>query len=117
MMKRCTTIVASVVLLCAGCYRTRYSNLAPMLQPKPVQSQVGSRAAPSSWRHFFIYGWVPSEMVIDAAATCGGVEHVKRIETRQTFVQGLIGALAGYYINIYWPYTGAVVCDFNREEP
>lgn len=44
-----------------------------------------------------------------------GVEHVKQIETRQTFVQGLIAAFAGYYINIYSPYTGAVICDHTRQ--
>lgn len=42
---------------------------------------------------------------------CGGDAHVARIETRQTFVQGLIQSFAGYYINIYAPYNGAVKCD------
>jgi hypothetical protein len=52
-------------------------------------------------------------MVIDAASYCGGPAHVDRIETQQSFVQGLIAAVAGYYINIYSPYTGRVVCDYH----
>jgi len=50
-------------------------------------------------------------MPIDTAAECGGAEHVKRLETGQTFVQGLIEAYAGFFINIYAPYTVRVVCD------
>ena len=36
----------------------------------------------------------------------------------RSFVQGLIAAFAGYYINIYSPYSGRVVCDHSpSEEP
>ena len=88
-----------VALLCLclatgpSCARTVYTNLHP------------------HWRHFFLYGWIPGEMVIDAAAYCGGTDRIERIETRESFVQGFIAAFAGYYVNIYSPYTGRVVCD------
>jgi hypothetical protein len=81
-----------------------------------VPSDLGrrpTREPPESWQHFFIWGWIPGEKRINAASACGGAEHVKRIETRQTFAQGLIEAVASYYFNIYAPYTGAVICDDN----
>jgi hypothetical protein len=53
--------------------------------------------------------------VIEASEQCGGVEHVQRIETRRTFVQGLIAQVAGYYVNIYSPYSGGAICDHTRE--
>jgi hypothetical protein len=65
----------------------------------------------SEWLHFFIYGIVPSEKIIDAAKPCGGAEHIVSINTRQTFLQGLVQEAASYYINIYSPYDGHVVCD------
>ena len=36
---------------------------------------------------------------------------MKEIRTRETFVQGLIAAFAGYYINVYSPYTAEVICE------
>ena len=49
--------------------------------------------------------------VIDAANICNGAEHVVAIKTKQTFLEGLVAAVAGYYVNIYSPYDGYVVCD------
>lgn len=114
MRRACVLLL--LLLGAGGCYRTSYSNLAP---PVPMSEReppttTGSRVPASPWRHFWVYGWAPGELVIDAAATCGGTNHVAQIETRQTFAQGLIAAFAGYYINIYSPYTGAVVCDNER---
>lgn len=102
--------VVAIAVSCAACFRTTYTNLAP----PPAQAVAAADAeveAPGSWQHFFVWGWVPGEHWINAAGACGGAEHVKRIETRQTFLQGLIEQLASYYVNIYSPYTGAVICD------
>jgi len=93
-----------------GCARTVYTNLHPNA-PAPAVAMPSDRSSPTYWRHFFIYGWVPGELVVDASAYCHGTERIERIETRQSFVQGLIATFAGYYINIYSPYTGRVVCD------
>ena len=62
-------------------------------------------------RGFWVYGWAPGMLRIDAASACGGLGHVKRAETERSFAQGLIAMFAGYYINIYSPYTARVVCD------
>jgi hypothetical protein len=111
-MKRpiCIAVVAAVIVTATGCYRTTYTNLHP---PSPVQEQPAAplpRPQLSSWKHFFIWGWVPSEMVIPVDQDCAGAGGVKEIRTRQTFVQGLIEAFAGYYINICAPWTAEVVC-------
>jgi len=99
----------SIVFLVAasGCFRTVYRNLEPTMSPP---GEVTYRGQNSGWQHFFIWGWVPSEKIIDAAGRCGGADRVLAIKTRQTFVQGLVEAFAGYYVNVYSPYTGQVVC-------
>ena len=68
------------------------------------------RGPVQSWQNFWIFGWVPGVLVIDGAAACGSVENIRAIETQMTFVQGLINVFASYYINIYAPYTGSVIC-------
>ena len=97
-----------------GCARTVYTNLHPRLTTAAVDA-TADRSSPRGWRHFFVWGWFPTDLVIDASAYCGGTEHVDRIETRESFVQGLIAAFAGYYVNVYSPYTGRVVCDHHAE--
>jgi len=99
-------------LLLAGCYRTQYVNLMrePAFDPPRAVADAPKPKPHSSWQHFFIWGWVPDERVIPAGDVCGGPEWVKEIRTERTFVQGLIATFAGYYINIYSPYTGGVVC-------
>jgi hypothetical protein len=99
-----------LVLAATGCARTVYTNLHPQM-PLPAAETAGDRSSPQYWRHFFVFGWVPGELEIDAQYYCNGTEHIERIETRRSFVQGLIAAVAGYYINVYSPYTGRVVCD------
>jgi len=102
------------LVLSVSCSRTVYTNFAP--QPEsPHAHDTVDRSSPPYWRSFFVFGWAPGELVIDASAYCGGRDHVAKIETRRSFVQGLIAAFAGYYINIYSPYTGKVVCDYHDD--
>lgn len=101
-------LVAVALAVTPGCYRTRYVHFEPAATTEPTTPFT---PATSGWRHFFLYGWVPDELRIDAASQCGGPEHVHSIETEQTFLQGLIATFATYYINIYAPWTGRVVCD------
>jgi len=109
----------ALVLVCCvflpGCFRTVYVNLLPPNMPPAVETaSTLDKKTRYGWQHFFIWGWVPEEITIDAAVLCGGEEHVARIETRQTFLQRLIEAFAGYYINVYAPYNGRVVCDHSE---
>lgn len=124
-MRRAAVLLALLACVaCSSCFRTTYNNFTPLpsraaadesppAQPTPAVPHT----PPSSWQHFFVWGWFPTERRIDAGKACGGAEHVKEINTRQTFLQGLIEAFAGYYVNIYAPYTGAVVCDQPGQEP
>ena len=107
--------LAPCLALALGCYTTTYYNFEPE-PPAPAAHADAKQTVPQYWRSFWVYGWAPSEMRIDAAGSCGGLEHVKRLETEQTFVQGLVTAFAGYYINIYAPYSARVVCDHSKLE-
>jgi hypothetical protein len=94
-----------------GCYRTVYRNLEP---PGPsLEKEKGPISRRSSgWRSFFLYGWVPSEVQVKAAAECGGPAYVREIRTRRTFNQTLVAAFASSSgVNVYSPWTGEVVCD------
>jgi len=102
-------LLALVLAAGPGCARTVYTNLHP--RAAVPEAPAPDRTEPQGWRHFFVFGWAPGERVIDAAEYCEGTARIERIETRQSFLQGLIASFAGYYVNIYSPYTGRVVCD------
>jgi len=106
-------LVALAVVLAlggpVGCYRTHYKNVAPPFVPPPSAPAV--KPPDQSWMHFFLFGWIPGERRIDAAEQCGGAEHIEAIETERRFIQGVIAIFASYYINIYSPWTGRVLCD------
>ena len=108
--------LVGILLAASGCFRTVYHHLEPPSYQPATQSVRPNRELNSGWQHFFIYGWAPGEKVIDAAGRCGGAGQVQEIRTEQTFLQGFIGAVAGYYINIYSPYTGEVVCVGSRRD-
>ncbi len=96
--------------LLTGCFRTHYENFSPANPNRaPLQGVIEKRGR--SWQHFFLFGWIPVERVIDARALCGGADKVVTVQTRQTFLEGLVETFAGYYINIYAPWDGAVYCN------
>ena len=112
-MSRCLLVLAAgcvllAALVASGCYRTTYVGLKPPARDTPEFWQVPQQR--TSWQHFFIWGWVPDLRVIHAERICEGAEKVESIRTRRRFVQGLVAAFAGYYINIYSPYNGSVFC-------
>jgi hypothetical protein len=105
----CRWLLAGI-LACAsiGCYRTVYRNLEP---PGTTVERAGGVRRPSAWRSFFLYGWVPREARVNAAAECGGVANVSEIRTRRSFTQGLVAAFASSSgVNVYSPWTGEVIC-------
>ena len=115
-MRRSLFVIAPCLIFGVGCYTTTYYNFGPEPQSEASEAPHSGLEPedPQYWRSFWVYGWFPGELRIDAARSCGGVEHVKSLETDQTFVQGLIETFAGYYINIYSPYSARVVCDHSR---
>lgn len=103
--------LATLLLVClaaTSCYRTHYLNLSPDNPLRQPERYVPVKRA--GWQSFFIWGWVPDEKRIDAAKICGGTDKIHSIETRRTFLEGLVATFAGYYINIYSPFDGAVYC-------
>jgi Bor protein len=102
--------IFACVLACvlSGCFRTVYRNLEPPgTTPAP---RAAVRRSPA-WRSFFLYGWVPRELVVHAAVECGGARNVREIRTRRTFGQSLVASFASSSgVNIYSPWTGEVVC-------
>jgi hypothetical protein len=113
MTRRLLVGCALLVVTAGGCFRTVYRNLEP-----PGASVPAGRSAPRSpsWRSFFLSGWVPPEVVVDAGAECGGAGRVHELRTRQTFTQGLVETFAtSGVMNVYSPWTGEVVCDGGRE--
>lgn len=102
------------LVLTAGCYRAVYTHL----EPPGTDSTVAAAARPtSSWRSFYLYGYLPAELAVDAAAECGGAGRVREIRTGQTFTQGLIRMFAtSSGVNAYAPWTGEVVCIDDRRD-
>jgi hypothetical protein len=107
--------IVGCAIVCAstGCYRTVYRNFA--LPGDTARPRTESRHS-SSWRSFFLYGWLPRELVVQAGAECGGATRVREIRTRRTFQQGLVAKFASSAgVNVYSPWTGEVVC--GEDEP
>lgn len=108
---------AILIFSVSGCYKTVYMNVqGEKATPKMTIEQLEKTPdfEENDWHHYFIYGLVPKEKVIEAAKKCEGAENVLSITTRQTFLQKLVEQLASYYINIYSPYSAYVVCDKSK---
>jgi hypothetical protein len=98
-------------LLASGCYRTVYTNFGAVADPPPATpDELDGWRSKNSWQHFFIWGWIPEELFVDARQKCGRADNIRAVETRRTFLEGLVAQFAGYYINIYSPYDAAVRC-------
>ena len=106
---KCTLCLILLGLVLSACYRTHYVNFSPQ-NPLRAPAAAPEKPVRSGWQHFFIWGWVPDERIIDARAACGGSQSVDSIKTRRTFLEGLVAAFAGYYINVYSPWDGAIYC-------
>ncbi len=110
------TIIAALILLAlvaSGCYRTNYINFGPPqkhAEARAPQELSDEYTTNNGWQHFFLYGWIPGQRNYAVDATCGGADRIESINTRQTFLQGLVRAVAGFYINIYSPYNAKIEC-------
>ena len=121
-MKRSRLALLLPGALALGCYQAHYVNFSPQ---NPLRGGAPAASTPAdapvktgnSWRSFFLFGWAPGELRIDAAGECGGADRVDSIRTQQTFAQGVVASLAGYYINIYSPYDAAIYCKQSPPAP
>ena len=91
----------ALVLLLSGCYHaTVNTGIAP-----------GTRTIEEPWAKSFVYGLVPPDAV-DAMAECGS-DGVARVETRISFLNGLVSALT---LSIFTPMEITVTCGAGEEE-
>ena len=94
-MKNATRYCAG--LLITGCAQQTFT-----VQNKPAA------VAPKETitHHFFVSGNWAEKKTVDAAKICGGAENViKKTETQQTFVNGLLGFIT---LGIYTPLEARV---------
>lgn len=68
----------------------------------------GGQTAPSAdkWQHFFV-GGIGQEVVENAAEVCGGAHKVAKIETQQSFLNGLASFVSN---GLYTPHQNKVYC-------
>lgn len=69
---------------------------------------AGTTVVQKSWVNTFVFGLVPASD-IDVSARCPG--GVARVETQQTFVNGLVGLIT---LGIYTPQSATITCAAGR---
>ncbi len=88
---------AALAMLITGCAQQTFTvgNKPTAVTPKETITH-----------HFFVSG-IGQKKTVDAAKICGGAENVVKIETQQTFVNGLLGFIT---FGIYTPLEARVYC-------
>ena len=89
---------AAAVVLSAACYHATVETGRP----------VGSTVVSKPWVATFLWGLVPAKDISVAAECPNGIA---RVETQQTFVNGLVGLLT---LGIYTPQTATITCAASR---
>jgi hypothetical protein len=106
-------LTLALLVVMGGCHRTQYVNVRPQqvpLEATAQESSMSSLTRVGGWQSFFLWGLAPGAKKIDASAACKTPENIGMITTRRSFLEGLVAALSGFYINIYSPWDGAVYC-------
>ena len=77
-------------------------------QTLTVQNKPAAVAPKETITHHFFVSGIGQKKTVDAAKICGGAENVvKKTETQQTFVNGLLGFIT---LGIYTPLEARVYC-------
>lgn len=96
-----TVLVATLALLLGGCYHaTVNTGVTP-----------GTQTIERPWAKSFVYGLVPPDAV-DAMSECGQAG-VARVETRISFLNGLVSVLT---FSIFTPMEITVTCGQGEDE-
>ena len=82
-------LATALALLITGCSTDGYCS-----------KQTGSSSTKKTITHHFFVSGIGQKKTVDAAKICGGAENVVKTETRQTFVNGLLGFIT---LGIYTP--------------
>ena len=91
-------LATALALLITGCAQQTFT-----VQNKPAA--VAPKGKPSPIISSFLE--LGRKKTVDAAKICGGAENVVKTETRQTFVNGLLGFIT---LGIYTPLEARVYC-------
>ena len=88
-------LATALALLITGCAQQTFT----------VQNKPAAVAPKETITHHFVSG-IGQKKTVDAAKICGGAENVvKKTETQQTFVNGLLGFIT---LGIYTPLEARV---------
>ena len=79
-------LATALALLITGCAQQTFA----------VQKQTGSSSTKGNHHHHFFVSGIGQKKTVDATKICGGAENVVKTETQQTFVNGLLGFIAGH---------------------
>jgi hypothetical protein len=90
--------VAAALLTSSACYHAVVETGRP----------AGTTVVQKPWVSTFVFGLVPAQ-AIDVSAQCPG--GIAKVETQQTFVNGLVGALT---FGIYTPQSATITCAAGR---
>ncbi len=93
-------IVLTLLSLC-GCYKIYFH--------RQNIEQYPSDAGFSTWHHIFVFGLVEGSEPVTIANYCGPREW-NYVETENSFLTGLVGAIVPYAI--YTPRAATVACNF-----
>ena len=84
-------LATALALLITGCAQQTFT----------VQNKPAAVAPKETITHHFFVSGIGQKKTVDAAKICGGAENVvKKTETQQTFVNGLLGFIT---LGIYTP--------------
>ena len=89
-------LATALALLITGCAQ----------QDVYCSKQISSSSTKNITHHFFVSG-IGQKKTVDAAKICGGAENVVKTETKQTFVNGLLGFYC--FLGIYTPLEARVL--------
>lgn len=93
-MKKFLPIIIAIAL--SGCAQQSFT----------VQSDTNEQPSSEITHHFLISGLGQSK-TIDAAAVCNGEDNVVKVESQQTFINGILAAIT---LGIYTPREARVYC-------
>ena len=88
----------ALCLLLTGCYTQRFPISARNVAYEPTHSEM---------KIFLLWGLALQPQYTDPAQICGGLNNVAVVETKMSFIDGLIGALT---FGIITPQTANVYC-------
>lgn len=90
------SIPLTIAIVISGCSAQTFN----------INGENGEIPTNQTSQHFFIAG-IGQEKITNAAAICGGVDKIVKVEAQQTFINGFLGFIT---FGIYTPRDAKVYC-------